>query len=87
MAESCRALWARLVAYEQLVQALRSRKWPVWMPTTPPGTGQRVLKHPSHRPSGYARIGGFPRARLCRGKSRLEIFPGRTHGEIVGDAA
>jgi hypothetical protein len=34
-----------------------------------------ALKYPSRRPSGNARIGGFPRAKLGRGKRRLKISP------------
>jgi hypothetical protein len=46
-----------------------------------------ALKHLSRRPSENTKIGGLPRARLARGKSCLKIFPGRTRGEIAGDAA
>jgi hypothetical protein len=72
-----------LVACEQLDQALGSRQRPVWMPTTPLGTGQRTRQ--STPRAGPARIGGFPRARLGRGKRRLEISPRRTRGEIARD--
>jgi hypothetical protein len=54
---------------------------------TPWWRSARALNHPSRRHSENVRIGSFPRARLCRGKRRLEISPGRTRGEIAGDAA
>jgi hypothetical protein len=77
---------ARLVGSEQLDQAWEKIAARLNAHNTPWCRSARV-KAPLVQPSGNARISGFPRARLGRGKRRLEISPGRTRGEIAGDAA